>query len=213
MNKLISKVFTWMMIGLLVTFATGIIVSNNSIMYENIYNGSWYIIFAIIELLLVVFLSVRVMRMRPTTAKCTFLLYSVVSGITFSSIFIFYELTSILFVFLLTAALFGVLAFIGYTTKADLTKMRHYLFWGLIAIIIAGVVNIFFDNSMLSLILSVICILLFVGITMYDVKKIVRLSESNLPEDNLAIYGALDLYLDFINMFVQLLSIFGRSDD
>lgn len=212
-NKLMSKTFLWMCIGLLITFATGLFVTNNEVMYENIYRGVWYIIFSIVEIVLVIFLSLRVMKMRPTTAKCVFLLYSVVSGLTFSSIFIYYDLSSILFIFLVSAGLFALLALIGYTTKADLTKLGTYFLFGLLGVIIVSLVNIFIGNTMLELIISVVCIILFIGVTMYDIQKIKMLSNSGLPEENLAIYGALDLYLDFINLFIHILSIFGKSDN
>lgn len=213
MNKLMSKTFLWMCIGLLVTFATGLLVTNNEVMFENIYSGSWYLILAIVEIVLVIFLSAKVMKMKPTTAKCVFLLYSVVSGLTFSSIFIYYNLTSILFIFLVTAVVFALLALIGYTTKVDLTKLGTYFIIGLFAIIIVSIINIFTGNTMVDLIVSIVCVVLFLGVTMYDVQKIKMLSSSGLPEENLAIYGALDLYLDFINLFIHLLSIFGKSDD
>ncbi len=212
-NKLMSKVFAWMAIGLLVTFGTGLFVSTNEVMYENIYRGAWYIIFAIIEIALVIFLSMRVMKMKATTAKCSFLLYSVISGLTFSSIFIYYELTSILYIFLVTAAMFGLLALIGYTTKIDLGKAAPYLFMGLFVLIIVFLINIFIGSNTVDMVASIICVLLFVGITAFDVQKLKMLKESGLPEDNLAIYGALDLYLDFINIFIHILSIFGKGDN
>ena len=212
-NKLMSKVFGWMTLGLLITFLTGFIVSHNEVMLVNIYDGAWYIIFAIIELALVIFLSARVMKLKPTTAKCCFLLYSVVSGLTFASIFICYNLSSIMFIFLITAVFFAILALIGYTTKIDLTKVGNYFLFALLAVIIVTIVNIFVGNTTLDLIISIVCVALFVGITMYDVQKLKRLDEMGLPTDNLAIFGALDLYLDFINIFLHLLSIFGRSDN
>lgn len=213
MNKLMGKTFLWMCIGLLITFATGFFVSTNEVMYTNIYQGVWYIIFAIVEIALVIFLSLRVMKMKPTTAKCSFMLYSVVSGLTFSSIFIYYDLSNILFIFLITAVFFAILALIGYCTKLDLTKMGTYALIGLLVTIVVAIINIFMNNTMLGLIVSVACILLFVGITMYDVQKIKNLEDSGLPEENLAIYGALDLYLDFINIFLHILSIFGDGDN
>lgn len=213
MNKLMSKTFIWMCIGLLITFLTGFVVTKNEIMYTNIYEGSWYLILAVLEIVLVIVLAARVMKMKPTTAKCMFLLYSVVSGLTFSSIFICYELTSTLFVFLITAVLFAILALIGYTTKIDLTKLGTYFVIGLFGIIIVSLINIFVGNTMVDLVVSIVCVALFLGITMYDVQKIKMLSNSGLPEENLAIYGALDLYLDFINIFIHLLSIFGKSDN
>lgn len=211
-NRLLSKSFLWMFIGLLVTFATGLFVSCNETMLTNIFGGG-YFIFVIIELILVIVLSARVMKMKPTTAKICFLLYSFVSGLTFASIFVVYNLNSIMIIFLITALLFGVMSLIGYKTNVDLTSIGTYLLFGLIAAIIVSLVNLFIGSTMLELIISVVCVLIFIGITAYDVQKIKALEDSGLPEDNLAVYGALDLYLDFINLFLHLLSIFGRNDN
>lgn len=212
-DNLISKTFLWMCFGLLVTFATGYFVSTSDVMLNNIYNGPGYIIFVIVELVLVFVLSARVMKMKPTTAKVSFLLYSFVSGLTFASIFIYYAVSSIIYIFLAAAITFAIMALIGYTTKLDLTKIGSYLLFALIAAIIASLVNIFLNNSMIYLIVSIVCVLIFIGITAYDVQKIKNLENSGLPVENLAIYGALDLYLDFINLFIHLLSIFGRRDN
>ena len=211
-NKLLSKTFLWMFLGLLVTFATGYAVSSNPVMIENVFGGMFYI-FIILELVLVLVLSARVMKMSPVGAKMCFLLYSFVSGLTFSSIFIVYNLTSITSVFLISALVFGIMALIGYTTKVDLTKVGFYLMMALIGAIIVMIVNIFLNNPMVDTFISIVCLIVFIGITAYDVQKIKVLESSGLPEDNLAIYGALDLYLDFINIFLHLLQFFGRSDD
>ena len=212
-DNLISKTFLWMCFGLLVTFATGYFVSSSDVMLNNIYNRPGYIIFVIVELVLVFVLSARVMKMKPTTAKVSFLLYSFVSGLTFASIFIYYAVSSIIYIFLAAAITFAIMALIGYTTKLDLTKIGSYLLFALIAAIIVSLVNIFLNNSMIYLIVSIVCVLIFIGITAYDVQKIKNLENSGLPVENLAIYGALDLYLDFINLFIHLLSIFGRRDN
>ena len=137
-DNLISKTFLWMCFGLLVTFATGYFVSTSNIMLENIYNSYAYIIFVIVELGLVIFLSSRVMKMKPTTAKVCFLLYSFVSGLTFASIFIYYAVSSIIYIFLAAAITFAIMALIGYTTKLDLTKIGSYLLFALIAAIIVS---------------------------------------------------------------------------
>ena len=212
-NSLISKTFLWMCFGLLVTFLTGYFVSNSEVMLENIYGGMSYIIFIIVELVLVIVLSARVMKMKPATAKVCFLLYSFVSGLTFASIFVYYAIGSIMLIFLVASVIFAVMALIGYLTKVDLTRVGTYLFFALIAAIITMIVNIFLDSSTLSMIISVVCVLIFVGITAFDVQKIKMLENSGLPQENLAIYGALDLYLDFINLFLHLLQLFGRSRD
>ncbi len=212
-DNLISKTFLWMCFGLLVTFLTGYFVANNEVMLENIYGGMGYWIFVIIELVLVFVLAARVMKMKPTTAKVCFLLYSFVSGLTFASIFVYYSITSIMLIFLISAIIFALMSLIGYTTKVDLTKVGTYLLFGLFAVIIVMIVNIFLGNTILEMIISIVCVIIFIAITAYDVQKIKRLEDSGLPKENLAIYGALDLYLDFINLFIHLLSIFGNSDN
>ncbi|MBD8923717.1 Bax inhibitor-1/YccA family protein [bacterium] len=211
-NKLLSKTFLWMFLGLLVTFATGYAVSSNPVMIENVFGGMFYI-FIILELVLVLVLSARVMKMSPVGAKMCFLLYSFVSGLTFSSIFIVYNLTSITSVFLISALVFGIMALIGYTTKVDLTKVGFYLMMALIGAIIVMIVNIFLNNPMVDTFISIVCLIVFIGITAYDVQKIKALESSGLPEDNLAIYGALELYLDFINIFLQILELFAKNKD
>ena len=212
-DNLISKTFLWMCFGLLITFITGYFVAHNEVMLENIYGGWGYWIFVIVELLLVIVLSARIMRMKPATAKVCFLLYSFVSGLTFASIFVYYAIDSIMIIFLVAAIIFAVMAIIGYTANVDLTRIGTYLFFALVAVLVVALINIFIGSSMLAMIISIVCVLIFIGITAYDVQKIKMLENSGLPKENLAIYGALDLYLDFINLFIHLLSIFGKSRD
>ena len=209
-----AKTFGWMFIGLLVTFLTGYVISMNPNMLLNVMSTTGLILIVIIEFALVIFLSARITKMKPITAKISFLLYSFVSGLTFSSIFVVYEMTSIMFVFLITAILFAIMAAIGAFTKIDLTKVGTYLLIALFGVILCTIVNIFLNSSSLDLIISIVIILIFIGFTAYDVQKISRLSEMNLiAEDNLAIYGALELYLDYINLFLQLIRFFGNNND
>ncbi len=210
MSDILKKVFGWMFIGLLVTFVTGYVVSINPNMFYSMINS--YLLLAIIEIVLVIILSARITKMNPLTARIMFILYSFVSGLTFSSIFVVYQMSSIMIVFLITALMFGMFSFVGYATKTDLTKIGTYLFIGLIAIIVSTIINIFIGNSMFEIIICSISILIFLGFTVYDIKKIKAL-ESVIDEDNLAIYGALQLYLDFINIFIDLLRLFGNSRD
>ena len=213
-NKVLSKSFLWMAIGLLLTFGTGYFVSINENMLVNIFSGSAYIIFIIIEFILVIVLSARIMKMKPTVAKICFMLYAFVSGLTFSSIFVVFEIRSIMFIFLVTAVIFGVLSYIGANTKMDLTKVGTYLVIGLIGAIIVSLLNVLiFKSSMVELGLSILILIIFLGLTAYDVQKILRISESGIPEDNAAVYGALELYLDFINIFIKLLQLFGKGRD
>lgn len=209
-----AKTFGWMFIGLLVTFLTGYVISMNPNMLLNVMSTTGLILIIIIEFALVIFLSARITKMKPITAKISFLLYSFVSGLTFSSIFIAYEMSSIIFVFLITAILFAIMAAIGAFTKIDLTKVGTYLLIALFGVILCTIVNIFLNSSSLDLIISIVIILIFIGFTAYDVQKISRLSEMNLiAEDNLAIYSALELYLDYINLFLQLIRFFGNNND
>ena len=212
MNNILSKVFTWMFVGLLITFFTGYYISLNEVAAAKIFSGYTYIIVAIIELALVIYLSARITKMSPTTARICFLLYSFITGITFGGIFIVYELTSIIYTFLITAIIFGLCAFIGKTTKLDLTKMGSYLIIGLFGVIICSIINIFVKSSGLEMLLSIITVIIFLGMTAYDIQKIQKL-EGIIPEENLPIYGALDLYLDFINIFIELLKFFGKAKD
>ena len=213
-NKIFPKVFGWMFIGLLMTFITGYVLSLSPFAMEKILGSFGVIIVIIVELALVIFLSARITKMKPITAKISFLLYAFVSGFTFSTIFMTYDMSSVMYVFLITAVIFAIFALLGATTKIDLTKLGTFLTMALLAIFICIIVNIFMQNSTFDLIISIVLIVIFIGFTAYDVQKIKELAYSNLlPEENMAIYGALNLYLDFINIFLQLLSIFGQSDD
>ena len=209
-----AKIFGWMFIGLLVTFLTGYGISLNPNMLLNVMSTTGLVLIVIAEFALVIFLSARITKMKPITAKISFLLYSFVSGLTFSSIFVVYNMSSIMIVFLITAVIFALFAILGATTKIDLTKVGTYLFMGLIASILVSIVNIFLNSSSLDFMLSIIFVLIFIGLTAYDVQRLGRISQLSLiDEDNLAIYGALELYLDYVNLFLHLLSILGSSRD
>jgi hypothetical protein len=212
-NKLMSKTFLWMFIGLLITFITGYGVSNNATMVANIFKNSTYIILSIVELIIVIILSARVRKMNKNTARIMFMLYSFISGLTFSSIFIYYEISSIIYIFLIAALIFLVFGLIGYFTNLDLTKLGTYLLMALFAIIICIIINYFVGNEKFDLVLSILSIIIFLGFTAYDVQNIKKLAYEGIDEDNIAIVGALNLYLDYINIFLHLLSIFGDSKD
>ena len=213
-NKIMSQSFISMFVGLLVTFLTGFAVAHNEVMIVNIFKNSIYWVLCIVELVLVIFLSAKVRTMGKNTARISFLLYSFVSGLTFSSVFVIYKLTSILYVFLLAAIIFLIFGLIGYFTKLDLTKIGTYLMMALFAVIICFIINIFVGSETFDMVTSIICILIFIGFTAYDVQKIKNLAlEDDVPEENLAIVSALNLYLDYINIFLHLLSIIGNSKD
>lgn len=211
-NIIYSKVFLWMFIGLLVTFLTGVYTSTNIDALEVIFNKGLYWLFAVLEIGLAIFLSVRIHKMSATTARITYLLYAFLTGLTFSSIFIVYKISSIMLIFLVASILFLIFALIGYFTKIDLSKIGTILIMMLLGIIICTIINIFLGNEMFDIVLSCVSIVIFLGFIAYDIQKIRQLVDY-LPEDNLAVIGAFELYLDFINIFLDLLRLFGNSND
>ena len=212
-KKLYPKVFIWMFIGLLVTFLTGFFVSTNENMLMSIFSGGAYFILVLLELGVVIFLSARIHKMSSATAKICFIIYSFLTGLTLSSIFVVYKLESIMLIFLVAAFLFGVFAIIGYKTKLDLTRFGTILLMMLLGIILCTVINIFLGNETFDIIICIISIIVFLGFVAFDIQKIKRLENSMIDRENLAIIGALELYLDFINIFLDLLRLFGDSRD
>lgn len=208
MNKVYSKVFMWMFIGLLITFITGFYVSTNENILYTIFSTSMFWILILLEFGTVIFLSARISKMSITTARIAFIAYSFLTGLTFSVIFVAYQLGSILLVFLITSLLFAIFAIIGAFTKIDLTKWGTYLIMGLFGIILASIINMFVGNTTADLIISIIGVVIFVIFIAYDMQKIKRMSEV-YDEEKLAIAGALELYLDFINLFLRLLNLLG----
>ena len=209
-NKLFSKVFMWMFLGLLTTFFVANYVSNNDAMINNIFTTNLYWYLFIIELIVVGFLSSRIYKMDKKVAATLYLLYSFLNGLTISIFFILFSINSIMFIFLLTSFIFGMFALVGYFTKIDISKYSTLLFMGLIGIIISSIINMFIGNTTFELFISWVTIILFVGITAYDIQKIKRLSDTDIDKDNLAIISAFMLYLDFINIFINLLRLFGN---
>lgn len=211
-NKIYPKTFMYLFIGLLITFLTGYYVQNNQDMLEFIFTGSTYIFLVILELGVAIFLSARITKMSPVTAKTCYLLYSFLSGLSFSSVFVIYKLESILMVFLVAAALFLIFALIGYYTKMDLSKIGTYLLMILLGVIICSIINIFIGNNTFDIIVTCISIIVFLGYIAYDIQQVKRL-EGMIDDENLAVISAFQLYLDFINIIYDLLRLFGNIND
>jgi FtsH-binding integral membrane protein len=172
----------------------------------------WVIIFAPVAL--VFFLSFRVHTMAVGTAQAVFWVYAALVGVSLATIFVVYTAQSITQVFFITAATFGAMSLWGYTTQRDLTGMGSFLFMGLIGIILASIVNIFLGSSALGFAISIIGVLVFTGLTAYDTQKIKEVyfaGDDDVVSGRKAIMGALSLYLDFINLFLMLLRLFGQS--
>lgn len=212
-NKIFSKVFLWMFIGLLITFGVAYYVSTNDNMVYNLFSGSKFWIFWIIEFVVVIVLSARIHKLNPLTAKILFLLYSGLTGLTLSSVFIIYDIMSIVYTFAITSGLFLAFGLIGYFTKLDLTKLGIYLVMALFGIIIASIINMFIGSETFNLGLCIIGIIIFLAYIAYDIQVIKRNMFGIENEDNLVIYSAFQLYIDFINLFIRLLQFFGKSKD
>ncbi len=209
-KKLISNVFLWMFVGLMITFGTAFLVSGNYNMVRNIFSGWVYYVLIFLELGLAMFLSLRVWKMSGATATCIYLFYTFLTGLTMSSIFIRYQVTSIIFIFLVAAILFLIFALIGKFTKIDLSKFSVFLFMAVIGIILLNIINMFLLNHTLNIITCIVSLMIFLGYVAFDIQRIKRYSGSNVPERNLAIISALSIYIDFINIFMDLLNLFGR---
>jgi len=219
MPALMRKVYVWMTLALVLTGFTAYGVATSPGLLIAILSNKilfWGLIIA--ELALVWTVSARINRLSLTTATLLFVLYSVINGATLSVIFVAYTMTSIANVFFITAGTFAAMSLVGFFVKTDLSSLGRILFMALIGVIIATVVNVFFlKDSGFSLILSYIGVLIFVGLTAYDTQKIkeMLIKADDVTEDaqKIALMGALSLYLDFINLFLYLLRIFGSNRD
>lgn len=215
---LMRKVYVWMTLALVITGFTAFgVASSPGLVYTIVTNQMLFWGLIIAEFALVMGISWGIRRLSITTATLLFILYSVVNGATLSVIFMAYTLSSIASVFFITAGTFGVMAFIGYTTKKDLTSLGKLLFMGLIGLILATIVNMFIGSSMLNLIASYVGVGIFIGLTAYDSQKIKNMlydaDDMDEGAQKIALLGALTLYLDFINLFLYLLRIFGSDKD
>lgn len=215
---LMRKVYLWMTLALMITGITAAGVANSPNILALIYSSQvimWGIIIA--EFGLVIYISARLEKLSLSTATTLFALYSILNGVMLSSIFLLYSTAIISKVFFITAGTFGVTALYGYATKKDLSSLGNILFMALIGLVIATVVNVFMKSAMFDLILSYIGVIIFVGLTAWDSQKIKHMmmvqQDADESAQKLALIGALSLYLDFINLFLYLLRIFGRSND
>ncbi len=214
---LMRKVYVWMTLALVITGFTAYGVATSPGILQAIYTNQilfWGLIIA--EFALVFGVSAAINRLSLTTATLMFILYSVINGALLSYIFLAYTASSVATVFFITAGTFAAMAVIGYTTKTDLSSMGKILFMALIGLIIATLVNIFVKSSGLTLILSYVGVLIFVGLTAWDSQKIKQMllqaPDAGEGAQKLALLGALTLYLDFINLFIYLLRIFGKRE-
>ena len=208
----LSKVYGWMFLGLLITAGTSLAVASSETLIETfIGNRILFWILLLGQLGLVFYLSARVDHIAPATAAGLFMLYSAMVGVTSSVIFLIYTGASIVSAFMITATMFGALALFGTFTKRSLAGVGQFMFMGLIGLIIASVVNLFWMDSALYFVISVVGVIVFTGLTAWDAQRLKQMAVA-LPDGRVgsyAVVGALSLYLDFINLFFFILRLFG----
>ena len=217
-GEFIRRVYNWMGLGLAATALVALYTAGNPSLLKVIFGNS-LVFFGLIlaELGLVIWLSAAINRLHYSTASAMFFIYSALNGLTMSVIFLAYTSTSIASTFFVTAGTFGATSLYGYTTKRDLSSWGSFFFMGLIGIILASVVNIFLQSPMMYWLVTYAGILVFVGLTAYDTNKLKQMAQAGFADEETegksAVMGALALYLDFINLFLMLLRIFGGRRD
>ncbi|WP_298365619.1 Bax inhibitor-1/YccA family protein [uncultured Lutibacter sp.] len=210
----LTKVYNWMAIALLITGLSAYFVAGSEQLMQIVF-GNKILFYGLLigEIALVGYISARINKLATNTAMLLYLLYAVLNGVTLSFIFMAYTSGSITSTFIITAGTFGAMSLYGYSTKRDLTKIGNIAFMALIGIIIASVVNIFMESTLMYWIITYLGVIIFVGLVAYDTQKLKRIAingfENEESMEKSAILGALSLYLDFINLFLFLLRIFG----
>lgn len=206
-------VYAWMFGGLLLTAAAAVWVVNSPAMRQIIFgNRAMPIILFVAEIGLVVFLSFRITKMSAGTAAGAFLAFSLLNGLSLSAIFMVYTGVAIFQAFATAGAMFGAMSIYGFVTRRDLTSWGSFFFMGLIGLILCSIINIFLQSSALGWTISILGVFIFLGLTAWDTQKLKAYATVPEMRENLAIIGALALYLDFINLFLFLLQMFGRRD-
>ena len=209
-NSILTNTFFRMFLGLLASAGTAYYVYSSELFVSVIINWFFFPL-VIAELVVVLVFSLLFRKLSPTMVTILFFAYAFLNGFTLSVIFPVFELTSIVYAFAGTAGLFGILSLIGYTTKKDISKWGSILTVALLVGLVLTVINIFVGSSLLDIILDWAILLIFFGLTIYDINKIKLMQESGFCDDEkLYVYGAMQLYLDFINIFLRILSLFGK---
>ena len=213
-QRFMVRVYNWMTAGLVVTAGVAYSVATSPTLVQAIADPWILFPLFIAQIGLVFWLASRVMQMSAAQATGVFMLYSALTGVTLSFVFLAYTAASLTSTFLVTAGTFGAMSFYGYTTKRDLTAMGSFLFMGLIGIIIASLVNFFMQSPMIYWLVTYAGVLIFVGLTAYDTQRIKEMNilgnEGTEEDTKEAVRGALTLYLDFINLFLMLLRVMGN---
>ncbi|MFN3320340.1 MAG: Bax inhibitor-1/YccA family protein [Allorhizobium sp.] len=216
LRKHMLRVYNYMGLGLVITGIVAFVVSQTPALYVPIFSTplKWVVMLA--PLAFVFFFSFRIHAMSAATAQMAFWAFAAVMGLSLSSVFLVFTGTSIARTFFITATMFGAMSLYGYTTKRDLSKFGSFLMMGLIGVVIASIVNIFLGSSALQFAISVIGVVVFVGLTAWDTQNIKEQYAENFDQESqqkLAVFGALSLYLNFVNLFQLLLSLTGQREE
>lgn len=216
LRKHMLRVYNYMGLGLVITGIVAFVVSQTPALYVPIFSTplKWVVMLA--PLAFVFFFSFRIHAMSAATAQMAFWAFAAVMGLSLSSVFLVFTGTSIARTFFITATMFGAMSLYGYTTKRDLSQFGSFLMMGLIGVIIASVVNIFLGSSALQFAISIIGVVVFVGLTAWDTQNIKEQYAENVDQESqqkLAVFGALSLYLNFVNLFQLLLSLTGQREE
>ena len=215
-RRFIARVYGWMAVALVLSAASAFFAAHSDLAFNLIWSGrhiGFYVLVAL-EILLVVIISATLPKIPVGFAGFLFVLYSVINGLTLSAIFLVFTIKSIGTVFLISAGMFFAMSLYGRFTKQDLNSAGRYLMMAIFGLVIASVVNLLLKSDILQWIISMVTLVVFIGLTAYDTNKIVQASHLADGSDTFkkaAIYGALELYLDFLNIFLSLLNLFGKK--
>ena len=216
-RKFLTKVYGWMSLALLLSGITAFIVATSPFLINLVFgNKIGFPLLAIGEIVLVWWLSASIRKISTMAASIAFLAYSVINGATLASIFYVFSLNSIIVVFLVSALMFIGMSLYGVFSKSDIMSFGRYFSMAIIGLIVASVINIFLKSSGFNWVISIVTVVIFTGLTAYDTRKMILVSQQADGNDmfqKASIIGALELYLDFINIFLALLRIFGKSRD
>lgn len=216
-RKFLTKVYGWMSLALLLSGITAFIVATSPFLINLVFGNKFgFPLLAIGEIVLVWWLSASIRKISTMAASIAFLAYSVINGVTLASIFYVFSLNSIIVVFLVSALMFIGMSLYGVFSKSDIMSFGRYFSMAIIGLIVASVINIFLKSSGFNWVISIVTVVIFTGLTAYDTRKMILVSQQADGSDmfqKASIIGALELYLDFINIFLALLRIFGKSRD
>ena len=217
-SALMRRVFSWMTVGLVVTGAAAFAVNlMPALQHAIVANSLVFILLLLAQIGLVLYLNFGLRSMSAGTAVVAYLCYSLLTGVTFSVLFLLFTLPSLAVTFLVCASMFAAMAFYGYFTKSDLSGMGTYLLMGLVGLIVAGLINMFLHSSAMDFVVSIIGVIIFTLLTAYDVQTVKQMGMTMLGNDEemtkVSIVCALKLYLDFVNLFLYLLRFFGQKKD